>query len=315
MTPVEMSNPVYHDEEAARRHIEAVRWPNGPVCPFCGVMGDVIRPLGGGSMGPGWYYCTACKDKFTARIGTIWERSHIPLHKWLLASRMMASSKKGVSAHQLHRTLNITYKSAWFLAHRIREAMKETDPTPIGGKGKIIEADETFIGPPSYQFHNERGWKKKPGGGDMMKVVTLVERGGRAKSVKVDALQVPDIRKALAIASRDSALMTDEARHYRRLGKEFTSHEAVNHFIKEFARGNVTTNTVEGFFSIFKRGMKGVYQHCGEQHLQRYLNEFDFRYSNRAALGVDDAERTTRVLKGASGKRLTYRRTTKRAAA
>src|SRR5271154_25301 len=143
MTPLELSNPIYTNEDAARKHLEAVRWPNGVTCPFCGVIGEEVRPLGGASMGPGWYYCGACKDKFTVRMGTVYERSHIPLHKWLLAARLMASSKKGISAHHLHRTLNITYKSAWFLAHRIREAMRDTDPAPLGGEGKVIEADET----------------------------------------------------------------------------------------------------------------------------------------------------------------------------
>src|SRR5258708_5303772 len=157
MTPIELSDPVYHDEEAARKHLEAVRWPHGPVCPYCGTT-DQNPPLAGESMGPGWDYCTACKDKFTVRMGTVYERSHIPLHKWLLAARLMASSKKGISAHQLHRTLKITYKSAWFLAHRIREAMTDTDPLPLGGKGKIVEADETFLGPSKDVFSNEKGW-------------------------------------------------------------------------------------------------------------------------------------------------------------
>lgn len=312
MMPVELSDPVYHDEEAARLHLEATRWPNGPICPLCGVT-ENIRPLNGNSMGPGWYYCPACKDKFTVRIGTVWERSHIPLHKWLLASRMMASSKKGVSAHQLHRILNITYKSAWFLAHRIREAMRDTDPAPLGGKDKVIEADETFLGPGRDVYTNEKGWQKERGTGGKIKVLTLVERGGKARSVKAQHLKVGDVQKFIAAnASTESELNTDQARHYRKLGKVFAKHELVNHSIDEYARGSVTTNTVEGYFSIFKRGMIGVYQHCGEQHLQRYLQEFDFRYSNRAALGVDNSERTTRALKGAAGKRLTYRAIDKR---
>ena len=312
-TPVELSDPIYHDEEAARLHLEALRWPDGPVCPFCGVMKSA-RPVGGKSMGPGWFYCTDCKKKFTVRVGTIYERSHIPLHKWLLAFRLMASSKKGISAHQLHRTLNITYKSAWFMAHRIREAMREGEPGPMGGGGKVVEADEAFLGPSDFEFHNKYGWRRQYGVASKMKVITLVERGGRARSVKVNDLTIPTIRRVLVTnVTRDTRLHTDEAQHYKAVGREYAAHEAVNHTNKEYARGDVTTNTVEGFFSIFKRGMKGVYQHCGEQHLQRYLHEFDFRYSNRAALGVDDAERTTRAIKGADNKRLTYQQTGQRA--
>jgi transposase-like protein len=316
-TPADFSNPIYHDEDAARTHLELLRWPEGPVCPFCGSLSGV-RPVGGASMGKGWFYCGNCQDKFTVRTGTVWERSHIPLHKWLLASRLMASSKKGMSAHQLGRTLGVTYKSAWFLAHRIREAMRDDDPQPLGGKNKIVEADETLVGPAEYEFHNNKGWQKKPGNASKRaKVITLVERKGRARSIHLDEMKAADVRAAvLGNVSTDSTLMTDEARHYQRLGKEFKRLETVNHSEGEYARaGGITSNTVEGFFSIFKRGMTGVYQHCGEQHLQRYLDEFDFRYSNRAALCVDDAERTTRLLKGAEGKRLMYRRPDKQPAA
>lgn len=314
MTPVELSDPIYHDEDAARQHLEATRWPNGPQCPWCKET-KTVDALGGPSMGPGWYYCTACQDKFTVRVGAVYERSHIPLHKWLLAFRLMASSKKGISAHQLHRTLNITYKSAWFLAHRIREAMRDDSPAPLGGKDQVIEADELYVGRQPYEFTNERGWHKKASGSDMTKVLTIVERRGRAKSKKIDGLRASDVQEALKSASRDSVLMTDEAHHYRRIGREFADHQTVRHILKEFARGDASTNTVEGFFSIFRRGMRGIYQHCGEQHLQRYLDEFDFRYSNRIALGVGDAERTTRAIKGAVGKRLRYRGSNRRSAA
>ena len=309
MNPLtDLSNPIYTNEEAARKHLEALRWPDGVVCPFCGTA-EATRPVNGPSMGLGWYYCGACKDKFTVRVGTVYERSHIALHKWLLGFRLMASSKKGISAHQLHRTLNVTYKSAWFMAHRIREAMRDTDPAPLGGKDKVIEADETFHGPGRPVYSNERGWRKERGTGGKLKILTLVERGGKARSVKAAHLKAADVRNfVLGNASTESELHTDEARQYLRLGKKFAKHEAITHSEGEYARGAVTTNTVEGFFSIFKRGMRGVYQHCGEQHLQRYLQEFDFRYSNRTALGVDDAERTNRAVKGAEGKRLTYRR-------
>ena len=305
-TPIELSHPVYHDEDAARTHLEAIQWPNGPVCPFCNGQ-ERVKSLGGESMGPGWYHCGACRKKFTVRVGSIFERSHIPLHKWMLGFRLFASSKKGFSAHQLHRTLNITYKSAWFMEHRIREAMTDEGDEPLGGHGKIVESDETFIGPAEDVFVNGRGWQKRRGTTTKRKVISLVERGGRARSFKVEQIDAKTIRKVLfENIVQPTRLMTDEAHHYRVPGRSFGSHERVNHSKEEYARGEVTTNTVEGFFSIFKRGMIGIYQHCGEQHLQRYLAEFDFRYSNRVALGVDDAERTTRAIRGAKGKRLMY---------
>jgi transposase-like protein len=307
--PVDLTNPIFTDLEAARAHFEAIRWPNGPYCPYCGVTGDRIAALGGKSMGAGWYHCKDCRRKFTAAVGTIYERSHIPLTKWFLATHLMCSSKKAMSAHQLGRMLGLPYKTAWFMAHRIREAMTESDPRPLGGNGKVVEADEVYIGKQPYEFTNDMGWHKKRSGSDKIKVLTMVERGGRARSIKIESLKAPEIRKHLVTnVWRDSELHTDEANHYRRVGREFAKHETVNHAIKEYARGSITTNTVEGFFSIFRRGMRGVYQHCGEQHLQRYLTEFDFRYSNRIALGVDDAERAARAVKGAEGKRLTYRR-------
>jgi transposase-like protein len=243
-------------------------------------------------------------------VGTAFERSHVPLHKWVLATDLLCSSKKGVSSHQLHRMLGVTYKTAWFMAHRIREAMKPDDNAPpMGGKGKIVEADETYLGPSGHSFSNEKGWEMKKGLGDKMKIVTLVERGGRARSVKVDEVTTASVQAIIAKnASAASVLMTDEHKAYRGVGKTMKRHFTVNHGKGEYAKGFVSTNTVEGYFSIFKRGMKGVYQHCGEQHVQRYLTEFDFRYSNRAALGVDDNARATKVLKGIEGKRLTYRR-------
>ncbi len=313
-TPVELSSPVYHDEDAAREFLEKLRWPNGPVCPYCGSFTDRVRPLAGDSMGKGWFYCGECGEKFTVRVGAVYERSHIPLHKWVLGFRLYAGSKKGFSAHQLHRTLNITYKSAWFMAHRIREAMRDSDPGPMGGEGKVVEADETFLGPGVSVFKNDVGWVKSTSTKDKMKVVTLVERKGRARSVKVETLNAETVRHILVTnVKRESELNTDEAFHYTKPGREFAKHETVNHSEKEYARKGVTTNTVEGYFSIFKRGMKGIYQHCSEKHLQRYLDEFDFRYSNRVALGVDDAERTELAIKGAEGKRLTYRQPRKRA--
>jgi transposase-like protein len=319
MTPVDISNKVYHDEDAARRHLEKIRWPDGkPTCPHCGVVGE-SRPLQGESMGPGWFYCEACKDKFTVRTGTVYARSHIPLHKWLLAFRLYASSKKGFSAHQLGRTLGITYKSAWFMAHRVREAMSDTDPSPLGGEGKTVEADETFIGKKdkTSTFVSGIGWlpDEEKGVHAKMKVLTVVERKGRARSVKVETLRASELRTHLVTkADRKSRLVTDEAGYYKSIGKEFSGHETVNHSDEEYVRGDVHTNTVENYFSVFKRGMRGTYQHCSEAHLQRYLHEFDFRYSNRQALGVNDAERTTRLAKGAEGKRLLYRPQPRKAA-
>ncbi len=302
-----LSDPIYHDEEKAREHLENIRWPDGPYCPFCGVFDSVKALPAKGSMGPGWYHCKDCRKKFTVRVGTVYERSKVPLHKWVLATHLLSASKKGMSAHQLHRMLGVTYKTAWFMCHRIREAMFDADPDPMGGKGKVVEADETFIGKPDSEFVNGVGWVQMRGVATKRKVITLVERGGRARSFKVNDLTSKTIRKVLfENIVTDSDLHTDQAQHYKRPGKEFNAHETVNHSENEYARGDVTTNTVEGFFGIFKRGMRGVYHHCGEQHLQRYLNEFDFRYSNRH---LNDDERAKEALKGITGKRLTYRRT------
>lgn len=316
MSPLSLDNPIYHDEDAARNHLEALRWPNGVICPLCGVT-EQASPVRGNSMGAGWYYCSACQGKFTVRVGTVYERSHVALHKWVLAFRLMCGSKKGISAHQLHRTIGVTYKTAWFMEHRIRKAMENTDPTPLGGKDKVIEADETFHGPAkNYVFVNGKGWMKKQGATSKRDaVVTLVERGGKARSFSVKDVNLKNVREVLeAHADMASELNTDQAPVYKSLGKQFAKHEAVNHSAKEYGRGSVTTNTVEGFFSIFKRGMTGVYQHCSDRHLPRYLAEFDFRYSNRAALEVDDMMRTDRAIKGAEGKRLTYRRLNRRSA-
>jgi hypothetical protein len=231
------------------------------------------------------------------------ERSHIALHKWLQAFHLMTSSKKGVSAHQLHRTLQIGYEAAWFMAHRIRESMRAGGLSPLGGGGNVVEADETFIG------RVEGGAKKGRHGWAHKNVVfTLVERGGSARSFHVDGVRVRDLQVIMEQhLSPETNLRTDEAAAYKYLGKEYASHDTVNHSKDEYVRGEVHTNTVEGYYSIFKRGMKGVYQHCAEKHLHRYLSEFDFRYSNRVALGVNDGERRTLAIKGAAGKRLTYR--------
>jgi hypothetical protein len=234
---------------------------------------------------------------------TVMERSHIALHKWLQGFHLMASSKKGISAHQLHRTLNIGYEAAWFMAHRIREAMRLGGLSPLGGGGKAVEADETYIG------HLDGQPKKgRLGTSNMNTVLTLVERGGSARSFHIDSNRIADIAPILrANLSREAKLMTDEHSSYKEVGRDFASHDTVNHSRDEYVRGDAYTNTVEGYYSIFKRGMKGVYQHCAEKHLHRYLSEFDFRYSNRVAFGVNDGERADLAIKGAAGKRLTYR--------
>lgn len=308
MTPVELSSPVYSNEEAARKHLEAIRWPDEVICPHCGST-EGARPVAGESMGAGWYYCEDCQDKFTVRTGTVYERSHVPLHKWLLAFRLMASSKKGMSAHQLHRTLGVTYKTAWFMSHRIREAMApgKGSAGPVGGEGKIVEADETYIG---GKEKNKHASKRHSGRGGVGKEVafSLVERGGQVRSFHVANVSGETLRPVLVQQiSRKSTLMTDEAGQYRHVGEEYARHGKVNHGIGEYVRGDCHTNTVEGYFSILKRGIVGTYHHVSEAHLKRYLAEFDFRYNERSALGVDDAERTTRAIKGAEGKRLMYR--------
>jgi transposase-like protein len=308
----ELTNPAFTNEDEARKFLEASRWPEGPVCPFCGQM-DRVAKLGGKSMGPGWYWCSDCRQKFTVRVGTLYERSHIPLHKWLFATHLMVSSKKGVSAHQLHRSLGLSYKSAWFMAHRIREAMAPKVPAPIGGTGKFVEADETRIGGKAINKAYGPPPKKTI-------VLSLVERGGEVRSFRVANVTAATLRPIIVkVASWKSDLMTDEGNWYTGVGNEFASHGTVDHSWKEYARHAnwykdraayiISTNTVEGYFSLLKRGINGIYHHVSEAHLHRYLAEFDFRYNNRSALGVTDGERAAKALKGIEGKRLTYRRT------
>jgi transposase-like protein len=300
-----LTDPLYHDADKAREHLEKLYWPNGPVCPHCGVIDEATK-LQGKSTRNGVYKCNACAKPFSVTVGTVMEDSKIPLNKWVFAFALVNGSKKGVSAHQLHRSLGITYKSAWFMHHRIREAMKQ-ELTPLGGKGHDVEADETFIGKVKGQPRSKMAIR------NMNKVVSLVDRTtGRSISFHVtDQLNADTISGILYTnVSRDSRLITDEAHFYKRPGREFAGHGYVNHASEEWvsaADRTVHTNTIEGFFGIFKRGMKGVYQHCSSKHLQRYLYEFDFRYTFRAANGYDDAERTAEALKGARGKRLMYR--------
>jgi transposase-like protein len=290
----------FQSPEAARTYLEALRWGSDRVCPHCGTVNESFA-----TKKAGVYRCRVkeCRKDFSVTTKSVMESSHIKLNVWLQAFFLMASSKKGMSSHQLHRALGVTYKTAWFLSHRIREAMRSGGLLPpMGGSGKVVEADETYIG-------RLKGQPKRPGGGTHKNtVLTLVERGGSARSFHIDNTTIanvaPIVRENI---SRESRLMTDEAHFYKEVGREYESHEAVSHGEKEYVRGDVTTNTVEGYYSIFKRGLKGVYQHCAEKHLHRYLSEFDFRYSNRIALGVNDGERADLPIKGAAGKRLTYR--------
>jgi transposase-like protein len=298
-----LSDKHFHNEAAAYAFVEARVWPNGPVCPHCGGV-ERISKMGGKSTRIGTYKCYQCRKPFTVKVGTIFEASHVPMRHWLQAMFLMSSSKKGISSNQLHRTLGCTLKTAWFISHRIREAMRVTGVTPMGGAGKTVEVDETFVGRLEGQIKEP----KSRGGTHKNVVLTLVERGGSARSFHVDGTRVADLGPVIrAHLNPESAMMTDELSAYKVVGRDFASHEFVAHSRDEYVRGNVHTNTVEGFYSIFKRGMKGVYQHCKEKHLHRYLCEFDFRYSNRIALGVDDVARAERALKGISGKRLKYR--------
>ncbi len=298
----DLTSPIFHDDEAARAHFEDVLWPNGPVCPHCKATENLTR-LQGKSHRPGLFQCNACRGHFTVMNGSIMERSHVPLHKWALAFHLMASSKKGMSAHQLHRMLEINYRTAWFMEHRIRECMtRETNLPPMGGAGVTVEIDETFIGQ-KKDMPKQRGYAHKHA------VMTLVQRGGSARSFHVDGTKAADLLPIIkANVQPGTRVMTDEAGQYAHLNKHFDEHQFVSHGTGEYVRGDVHTNTAEGFYSVFKRGMKGVYQHCSEKHLHRYVAEFDFRYSNRAKLGVDDTERTTRIVRGAKGKRLMYQR-------
>lgn len=311
MTSV-LSSKHFHDETAAYEFLEARVWPKGPVCPHCGGV-ERISKMQGKSTPVGSYKCYQCRSKFTVKVGTVFESSHVKLHIWLQAVALLTSSKKGISANQLHRTLGVTLKTAWFIGHRIREAMKDGKLTPMGGNGGIVEIDETYHGwvdVPRDVTTSGRPYTKsgKTGPSNKRAIVALVERGGPVRSIHVEHADKSTIN---LIASRNLAkearVHTDESRLYNDMLQHVASHESVKHSGGEYVRGEVHTNTVENVFSVFKRGMKGTYQHCAEKHLHRYLAEFDFRYNNRVALGVNDVARADNALKGIVGKRLTYR--------
>jgi transposase-like protein len=293
-----LNAPHFHDNDAARSYLEGVRWPNGPVCPHC--KSENEYRLEGEAHRKGLLKCGDCRKQYSVTVGTVFERSKIPLSKWLMAAYLLCSSKKGISAHQLSRTLGVTYKTAWFLAHRIRFAMTDAGGGLMGEGGGGVEADETYIG-------RKKGMKVRSGGGHKHQVFALVDRSsGRVKSKHITSFA--DIGGMLREhVSPEAKLYTDQAKMYRKLGKQFSSHESVNHSAYEWKRGDAHTNTIEGVFSVFKRGMIGTYQHCGEQHLKRYLSEFDFRYNNRAALEISDKQRADICLSQIGGKRLTYK--------
>jgi transposase-like protein len=312
-----LNEKFFRDEKSAFKYLEAQLWADGVVCPHCGSTDRSGRLQGvkdrKGETRLGLWKCYECRKQFTCTVGTVFESRHIPLHKMLQAVYLMTSSKKGVSAHQLHRVLEVTYKTAWFLAHRIREAMRDGKLAPMGGAGSIVEADETYFGKTEEQpTHTTRGtpFKKRGSHGPAGKrgVLALVERGGPVRTFHIERADQATVAAIVRTnVSRESELSTDESKLYTALGKEFAKHHRVRHARKQYVKGDGHTNTLEGYFSIFKRGMKGVYQHCAEKHLHRYLAEFDFRYNNRVALGVNDRARADAALKGIVGKRVTYR--------
>jgi transposase-like protein len=308
MTAV-FQNPIFQDETKAREALEAVLWPEGPVCRHCGNSDpEKIAKMEGKSHRPGLYYCNECSGQFTVTVGTVFERSKVPLTKWWMAAHMINSSKNGVSAHEIHRTIGVTYKTAWFMMHRLREAMKDLTPSPMGGQGQSIQADETYYG------NSKRAKSYRKGHRHKRSVVALVEPKGRARVFHVKRATSETVRELLVTnVHRSSELQTDESPLYTKVGKEFAAHKTVEHGVNQrgfyVGKDGQTTNAVENFFGNFKRGMKGTYRFCNEKHLQRYLTEFEFRHNNRSGLGVNDGERTALAMKGIEGKRLTYRPT------
>jgi transposase-like protein len=302
-----LSAPHLHDEKAAYAYVEARIWPEGPVCPHCGGV-ERIGLMGGKSTRVGLYKCYQCRKPFTVKIGTIFEDSKVPMHIWLQAIFLIAGSKKGISSNQLHRTLGVTLKTAWFMSHRIREAMRSGDLAPFGSGGGIVEADETFIG-------RKEGRTAKQGYHHKYKILALVDRdSGRSRAFVIDRVHALSIAPIiLSNMDREARLFTDEQHAYSAVSLHFADHQRVSHGRGEYGRGAIHTNTIEGYFSIFKRGMRGIYQWCGEKHLHRYLAEFDFRYSNREANGFNDRDRADNLLRGVVGRRLTYQTASARA--
>ncbi len=308
-----LSSEHFQNEEAAFAYVEGKLWPEGPTCPFCGATEEHVGKLQGKTTRLGLYKCYACEKPFTVRIRTIFESSHLPLRLWLQVIYLMCSSKKGVSTRQIQRTLQCSMKTAWFLTHRIREAMKDGSLGPLGGEGAIIEADTTYIGGKEKNKHRNKRQAGNIGGAGKAIVHSLVERDGRVRSHHIPNVSGKTLRPILrAHADFKSALMTDTAGGYMGIGRAFARHEMVDHGIGEYVRGDAHSNTAENYFSILKRGVYGVFHHVSEAHLHRYLAEFDFRYSNREGRGVDDVRRAEIALQGVKGKRLTYRTTCSR---
>jgi transposase-like protein len=304
----DLSNPIFTDETKAREWLEARVWPEGRICPHCGVV-DQSTLMEGKSHRPGLYQCNACREPFSVTVGTLYERSHVPLHKWLAATHLMMAFKTGMSALQVGRMLGLSKKTAWFLCHRIRESLRETNPEMLGGEGKTVEMDESFVGGLEKNKHRSKRKHKGTGGKGKEAVYALVERNGRVRSHHVPNVTAKTLRPIIeAQLAGESIVYTDEGATSKALGRSFEKHESVNHSIGEYVRGDVHTNTIEGYFSIMKRGITGTYHHVSQQHLKRYLAEFDFRYNERSALGVEDAERMAKSIPGIVGKRLTYRR-------
>ncbi len=309
-----LNRPYFRDEEAAHAFLESILWPSGTVCPHCGVVGTAYKIAANPEkrVRYGLWKCRDCRKQFTCKVGTVFEHARVPLFKALQAAYLLCSSKKGISAHQISRSLEISIKAAWFLMHRIREAMA---PHPalvelMGGRGKHVEMDETFIGGREKNKHRNKRAKNPKGGGDKERVFSLVERGGRVRSHHVPDVSAKNLRPiVLNQVRRGTHVMTDDGASVRSVGGLYENHQAVNHSIGEYVRGDAHTNTIEGYFSILKRGIIGTYHHVSQQHLKRYLAEFDFRYNERAALNVDDFTRTMKALLGAKGKRLTYKGT------